>query len=81
MISSTGKKKSFHDWPLLERVLLVNSCSVIGIYIGFQGADFRLSPMAQALTAMAIIAYVNLMFFVVGPRIRARRALSAKGNL
>lgn len=55
----------------LKLAIVVNVAAVCGVFIGFWQSSQALSAEATSRTAVFLLAFVNLMFFVIRPRIKS----------
>ena len=62
------------QWPFWERAVFTNVIAVAGVYIGFAASGTKLSVSLEMHIAVFTIAFMNLMFLVVRPRINVRKA-------
>jgi uncharacterized membrane protein (DUF2068 family) len=58
----------------LKSAIVVNVAAVSGVLIGFRQSSQALSAEATARIAVFLLAFVNLLFFVIRPRIRSMSA-------
>lgn len=63
---------SINEWPLWKRALLLNAAGVAGAAISLATTEPRLIRYGAGATVFAL-AFINFMFFVVGPRLRTAR--------
>ena len=66
--------KPLYEWPFWKRVVFTNVIAAVGVYVGFASSGVKLSVILEMRIAVFTIAFMNLMFLVVGPRIYARKA-------
>jgi hypothetical protein len=55
--------------------LFTNVIAALGIYFGFLSSEVKLSSSMQVYIAVPTIVFLNLLFLVVRPRIRAARSV------
>lgn len=58
----------------LKSAIVLNTAAICGVLIGFWQSSQVLSAEAISRTAVFLVAFVNLMFFVIRPRIRSMSA-------
>jgi len=62
-----------YKWPFWKRAVFTNAIAAVGVYIGFAQSDVRLSISLKVHIAVFTIAFMNLMFLVIGPGIYAQK--------
>jgi len=65
--------KPLDQWPFWERAVFMNVIATVGVYIGFASSGNKLSVFLEMRIAVFTIAFMNLMFLVIRPRINARK--------
>lgn len=65
--------KSFDQWPPSLRIVLTNAVAAAGIFLGLTFSNVKPSASVQVYIAVFIMAFMNLMFLVVRPRLVALR--------
>jgi uncharacterized membrane protein (DUF2068 family) len=66
--------KPLDQWPFWERAVFWNAIAVAGLYIGFASSGTKGSVDLEVRIAVFIVAFMNLMFLVVRPRMIVRKA-------
>jgi len=69
--------KPFDQLPLSQRVVITNAIAAGGVFTGFAVSDVKPAARIYVYIAVFIIAFVNLMFLAVRPRLVALRATGA----
>jgi hypothetical protein len=69
--------KSLDQRPLLHRALFTNAVAVAGVFFGFAVSAVKPSVRVGVYIAVFVIAFMNLMFLGVRPRLVALRAAGA----
>ena len=70
---------SVDSWPFWQRAIFWNVIAIVGVYVGFASSSVKLPVIFEMRIAVFTIAFMDLMFLVVRPRIYARK--TAGGNL
>jgi hypothetical protein len=65
---------TFDQWDTWKRALVVNALGIVGAGFGFSSSETKLSPKYEIPIVVFVLAFLNLMFLVVRPRILAARA-------
>jgi hypothetical protein len=65
---------NFDQWSVWKRAFMVNALGAIGVALGFASSGVKLSPIYRVPIAVFSLAFLNLMFLVLRPRIVATRA-------
>lgn len=71
--------KPMNQWTLWQWVLFTNVVGAIGVYVGFATSRVKLSSDVEVYIAVPTIAFLNLMFLVVRPRMVAERTAGRRG--
>jgi hypothetical protein len=66
--------KALDQWPLWIRAVFWNVCALIGIYLGFMSSGVKVTLNARIHVAVFTVAFFNLAFLVLRPRVVAERA-------
>jgi uncharacterized membrane protein (DUF2068 family) len=72
--------KPLDQWPFWERAVFTNVIAAAGVYIGFALSDVKPSAVIEMRIGVFVFAFMNLMFLVVRPRIRNRKAVGGVGT-
>jgi hypothetical protein len=65
---------NFDQWSVWKRAFIVNVLGVIGVALGFTSSEVKLSPAYTVPIAVFTLAFLNLMFLILRPRIVATSA-------
>ena len=65
---------NFDHWSVWKRAFTVNALGAIGVALGFASSGVKLSPTHNVPIAVFSLAFLNLMFLILRPRIVATRA-------
>jgi hypothetical protein len=71
--------KPINQWTWKQWVLFTNVVGAIGIYVGFVSSGVKLSSDMKVYVAVPIIAFLNLIFLVVRPRMQTQTTADHKG--
>jgi hypothetical protein len=65
---------NFDEWSVWKRAFIVNALGAIGVVLGFASSEVKLSPTYSVPIAVFTLAFLDLMFLILRPRIVATRA-------
>jgi hypothetical protein len=65
---------NFDQWPVWKRALILNALGIVGVALGFASSTASLSHTYMAPIAVFVLAFLNLMFLILRPRMLATKA-------